>query len=179
MTSSLSTDDSAPSGEKSKEEVGEDLASALLSKLAEKPESASLLTGMDPRLVAERLIDRKSREKPKRRKKKKATTEVVDWSTPPPVESGAAEDLTPMISEEYEGMGAEAAKKLFTKYGMDWDSCGAPEFADKIGEIRRSRKLSDKLGSAMLAFCQHKIPGDYQKDWTLAVMAARDVHEGD
>ena len=103
----------------------------------------------------------------------------ADWSKPPRVDKGAAEDFADRLDEPYEGMSVEAARMVFGKYDLTWDAVGPGEFAVAISLLRQGVKVSDKLGPACFAFCDAKIPKAYRSGWVLAVLAARDVHEGD
>jgi hypothetical protein len=103
----------------------------------------------------------------------------TDWSKPPRVDKGAAEDFADRLDEPYEGMSVEAARMVFGKYDLTWDAVGPGEFAEAISWLRQNVKVSDKLGPACFVFCDAKIPETYRSGWVLAVLAARDVHEGD
>jgi hypothetical protein len=107
----------------------------------------------------------------------KENKDEADWSKPPKVDAGAAEDFADRLDEPYEGMLLETAKKVFAEYGLSWATVGPKEFAAAIASLRSSRKKSDKLGPACFVFCDARIPKTHRPGWVLAVLAARDVHE--
>jgi hypothetical protein len=103
----------------------------------------------------------------------------ADWSKPPKVDKGTAEDFADRLDEPYEGMSEKIARTVFQKYDLTWDTVGPDEFAEAIRSLRQNVKVSDKLGPACFVFCDVRIPRTYRAGWVLAVLAARDVHESD
>ena|ERR1022692_2207660 len=104
----------------------------------------------------------------------------ADWSNPPHVEEGAAEDFKALAGEEpYEGMGLPEAKKRFAENGLDWDTLSPDEFKEVITGLKQSDDYSQAVGGACFVFCDQKIPEKHRLGWVIAVMAARDVHEDD
>lgn len=164
-----------PGAERDKEEVRTDLADVLTAHLTEQPQDVDVLLEHGTDEVTSQLVDRRERKRGTGR----GTRRKVDWSTPPYVDEGDAEDFRQMLSKKYEGMNEEQARAKFIEYGLDFDTCTAADLAKEIRALRSDVDRSDDLGSACFVFCDVKIPAAYRDDWAIAIMAARDHHEGD
>jgi hypothetical protein len=103
----------------------------------------------------------------------------ADWSRAPKVSKDIEGDFGKRDEEPYEGESEAVARQVFQQHDLDWDALTPQEFAQAILSLRQDQETSDSLGPACFLFCDRKIPKIYQRNWIMAVWAARDVHEDD